>query len=89
MVRIDMEKGCPVDISVSGDCDEIAGQVTAAVGVIYALLGGAKTNAGKVFRSAISSMLADDARIWDESPRAKLNGRGCSVVFDPQMELEE
>ena len=83
MLHIDLQKGRAAIIEASGDCHEVAGQVAAAVGVIYSHLCDTGTVAGDEFRDAITQMLADDAIIWEECRKAKYAGGGGSIVISP------
>ena len=81
MLHIDIQKGRAVIIEASGDCHEVAGQVAAAVGVLYSHPCDTGTGAGDEFRDAITQMLANDAIIWEECRKAKCAGGGGSIVI--------
>lgn len=82
MVHIDIRTKRAAIIEASGDTDLIAGQIAAAVGVIYSKLCDTGTAAGDTFRDAITAMLADDGEVWEESRKARLNGDGYGVVYE-------
>ncbi len=81
MLHIDIRQGHTAAIEISGDCDTVAAQITAAIGLIYTQLCDANGYAGAVFREAITTMLADDASVWTEARSLNLRGESSGIVF--------
>ena len=83
MLRIDISQGHTAAIEISGDCDTVAGQIAAAVGLIYTRLCDVNDYAGEMFREAVTAMLADDASVWREARNLNLSGEGSGIVIVP------
>lgn len=87
MVHIEIHSGRASIIEASGQYDTVAGEITAAVGVIYANLCNTGTDIGEGFREAITSMLSDKSSVWEESHKVN-TGVGASIVFAPPTRAE-
>lgn len=68
-------------IEAMGTGADIAAELTAAVGVIYAQLAQTDRGAGAEFRAALTAMVRDDAQVWTTAEAEIPGGYGRCVVY--------
>lgn len=75
-------------VEAIGTSEDIAAEMTAAIGLIYAQISRTKESAGAEFREALTAMTREDAEIWAAVQREIKRGYGTCVVWLP-LERED
>ena len=90
-MNVHIEIGRPdhtVVIEAVGTGEDIAAELTAAVGVIYAQISQAEKSAGAEFRAALTAMVCERAQVWTTEETRITGGYGRCIVYVPP-ETEE
>ena len=87
-VHIDIGRpGHVAVVEATGTCDDIAAELAAVVGLIYAQFCQTGTSAGADFREALTAMTREDAAIWTAADTTIKGGYGrCIVCASPEAE---
>lgn len=75
-------------IEAIGTGEDIAAELTAAVGVIYTQLAQTERSVGSEFRAALTAMVRADAHIWTAAEEGIPGGHGRCIVYMPPGSLE-
>lgn len=87
-VHIEMDRDRGTTIETAGKTDDVAAELTAAIGLIYAQLFQAEPSSAEEFREAVTAMTREDAEIWTAA-KAEINGSygTCAVCFPPESRM--
>ena len=88
-VHIDIGRpGHVAVVEATGTCDDIAAELAAVAGLIYAQFCQTGTSAGEDFRAALTAMTREEAAIWTAANTTIKGGYGRCIVYVPQEEQE-